>query len=58
MTLPLTAAPVLYEVGIVLAPLSALLPWRTAMEPARITLAVAGAVPSAAVAPVVLTIHR
>ncbi|MGD3111167.1 hypothetical protein [Streptomyces sp. YGL11-2] len=58
VTVPLTAAPVLYGTGIVLVLLSALLPWRPLMRPARITLAVTGVVSAAAVVPALLTIHR
>lgn len=58
VTVPLTAAPVLYGAGIVLVLLSALPPWRPAMRTARIGLAAAGVTSAAIVIPVVLTIHR
>ncbi|MFF8784607.1 hypothetical protein [Streptomyces sp. NPDC015125] len=58
VTVPLSAAPVLYGTGIVLVLLSALLPWRPAMRPARITLACAGGASAVVVVPVLLTIHR
>ncbi|ANZ21115.1 membrane protein [Streptomyces noursei ATCC 11455] len=58
VTMPLTAAPVLYGAGIVLVLLSALLPWWPVMRPARIALAATGVTSGAAVVPLLLTIHR
>ncbi|GAA2679240.1 hypothetical protein [Streptomyces lunalinharesii] len=58
VTVPLTAAPVLYGAGTVLVLLSALLPWWPVMRTARITLAVTGVASAAVVIPVLLTTHR
>ncbi|MEU7640676.1 MULTISPECIES: hypothetical protein [unclassified Streptomyces] len=58
VTVPLSAAPVLYGAGILLVLLSALLPWRLTVRPTRIALAATGVASAAAVVPVLLVIHR
>ncbi|MFE6686396.1 hypothetical protein ACFVFQ_07930 [Streptomyces sp. NPDC057743] len=58
MTVPLTAAPVLYGAGIVRVLLSALLPWRRTVRPARIALFATGVASAAAAIPLLLSTHR